>query len=289
MGLSFHDGRLYFGGKTFLGIADTSQGDFNVMRIVDFHDRYWGGLKKRFGFRIGAYERHLKYREPQFHQMTFHEDTLYVSATECKEVWEIDTDLRLRRRVILQPRYPNYNHINNVFFDGDHFYVCLMRYARGFGYGGYAKFDRDWNELERRQLGWEAHAFSVIDGHMLNLCASAGALTSVHHPHRAGLMLDGDFVFEHDPDEYYCKDFSMDDNNIYIVGGEVKPRHLRKTANGVVFVLDRQFNLVREHVIPDIGGVCGCRLPDIDYTDSARTWNSPTAVPEQHEQVRAAN
>ena len=33
-------------------------------------------------------------------------------------------------------------------------------------------------------------------------------------------MINGELVFEHDPDKYFCNDFPMDDEHIYIVGGE---------------------------------------------------------------------
>lgn len=275
MGLAFEDDNLYFGGKTFLGIAETKDNKFIIKKIRDYYNPYWGRLKKGFWFRVGSYSRHLKYREPQFHQMNIYNGSIFVSATDCNEVWELDRELNLLRRIIVQPHLPNYNHLNNVYFDGHHFYVCLMKYGKQFGYGGYAKFNTEWDEIERKNLGWEAHAFSLINGKMYNLCASAGLRQKIYHPHSAGLMLDGEFVFEHDPDKYYCKDFSMDEEHIYIVGGEVKNRNQRKASDGIIFVLNRQFELLQEYIIPSIGGICGCRLPYLDYTNGyfAKTSN----------------
>jgi hypothetical protein len=83
-------------------------------------------------------------------------------------------------------------------------------------------------------------------------------------------MVNGELVFEHDPDKYFCKDFSMDDEHIYIVGGESKRREDRGLAAGVVFVLNRKYELLEEHVLHGMGGLCGCRLPDVDYSNGAR-------------------
>jgi hypothetical protein len=141
------------------------------------------------------------------------------------------------------------------------FYVCLNCYHKSYGYAGYAKFDLDWNEIERRRIGWESHALSVIDGKIVNLCSSSGAIKNISHPHRAGLMVNGELVFEHNPDKYFCKDFSMDDEHIYIVGGESKKREDRGKAAGVVFVLNRKYELLKECVLPGTGGLCGAVYP----------------------------
>ena len=60
-------------------------------------------------------------------------------------------------------------------------------------------------------------------------------------------MVNGKLVFEHNPDKYFCKNFSMDNEHIYIVGGgESKRREARGMASGVVFGLDRKYELLEE-------------------------------------------
>jgi hypothetical protein len=57
-------------------------------------------------------------------------------------------------------------------------------------------------------------------------------------------MIDETLVFEYDPGKYYCKDFSMDDEHICVVGGENTTREKRKEAAGVVFILNRNYELL---------------------------------------------
>ena len=42
-------------------------------------------------------------------------------------------------------------------------------------------------------------------------------------------MVNGKLVFEHNPDKYFCKNFSMDNEHIYIVGG-VRARDVKLEA-----------------------------------------------------------
>lgn len=79
-------------------------------------------------------------------------------------------------------------------------------------------------------------------------------------------MIGGDFVFKYDTHEYFCKDFSMDEERIYIVGGRNTQRERRAVADGVVFVLNRRFELLEKHEISGFGGFNGCRLRGTDYS-----------------------
>jgi hypothetical protein len=82
-------------------------------------------------------------------------------------------------------------------------------------------------------------------------------------------MVEDEFVFEYDCDEYFCKDFSMDENRIYVIGGKLARREQRRTADGVVFVLNRQYELLEKHVISGLGGFNGCRLRGIDHSNGS--------------------
>jgi hypothetical protein len=272
-GLVLNPKKLYFSGQTVLGMGAISSTGFQVEKVVEFYGPQWDKIKRRvrkFWLRLGAYSRAVHYSMPDFHQMNVHNSSLYVSATGLNEVWQLDQELNLIRRIVIQPHIQDYHHLNNVFFDGDAFYVCLNRYGQQYGNGGYAKFDRNWNELERRMVGWESHGLMLFQGQIINLCSSSGSIKNVNHPHHAGLMVNGDLVFEHDPNKYFCKDISMDDERIYIVGGENKKREERGAAAGVIFILNRKYELLEERVIPGIGGLCGCRLPDVDYSNGAK-------------------
>ena len=268
MGLVIKDDRLYFGGHLFLGSVALNADDVRVR--VHYNLFLQGPLFRLFN-RLHLESVALGFADPAFHNMTMCHDRLYVTATGRNEIWELDWDLKRTRCIPVETHSFDFNHLNNIFYDGECFYVCLMRYDERFGYGGYVKFNRNWQEIERKKMGWESHAFCVIAGEHYNLCASAGSKNQIYHPHKAGLMINGSFVFEHDPDAYYCKDFSMDDEYIYIVGGEVSARTERKKANAVIFILDKKYNLVDTLQFKGIGGFSGCRLPGLDYTNSVNT------------------
>ena len=272
MGLAFLRDAIYFAGRTFV-VRGQLQGDQVVVQKELKGLRKVKGLTRqlrKFWERLGAHSRAVEYTPQHFHQMNIALGKLFISDTERNEVLELDEDLNQIQRIVIQPHRRDYNHVNNVFWDGVSFYVCLNRYWKPFGYSGYAKFTKEWEEVERRTLGWESHALAIVQGQIWNLVASSGTTKQIWHPHKAGLMVEGRLVFEHDPDQVFCKDFSVDDECIYLVGGQIRAREERKAADGFVFVLDRQYHLVKEFRISKSGGICGCRLLGEDYSNGVR-------------------
>ena len=73
-------------------------------------------------------------------------------------------------------------------------------------------------------------------------------------------------MFAYEPNEFFCKDFSMDDEHIVIVGGTSAERGQRSSASGVVFILNRRFELLSKEIISGLGGFNGCRLMGCDYS-----------------------
>ena len=214
-------------------------------------------------------------REAGFHQMSVVNGHFYITATGFNEILKMDLDLNLVKAFKIKPprrffpiRYKwNYNHLNNIFFHNDHFYVCLNWLTSSqYGPSGVAVLDKNLKEVERFEYGWETHNFSIINGKRFVLLGSSGAIKPIGHIHKAGLMVDGEIVFEHSPDKFFCKDFSVDDNYIYIVGGSVNTREQRNEGEGVVFVLDRNYSLLEKKTFPDSGGFCGCLTENHDLT-----------------------
>jgi hypothetical protein len=279
-GIACRGNMLYFTGCTFIAAARVGSPELELVKMVTPYKPLRGTYNRWMRYlwtKLGADSRVIPYGKPDLHQINIYGSTIYVTATSWNEIWLFDLDLNLKRRIRIQPYIRDYHHLNNVFCDGKHFYVCLNRYERSGGFGGYAKFDQEWNEVERRALGWESHALTVIEGSVAQLCCSAeGIGKEIRHPRRAGMMINETLVFEYDPGKYYCKDFSMDDARIYVVGGENTPREKRKEAAGVVFILNRNYELLQKCVIPGIGGFNGCRLPDLDYSNGTAPL-SPTS------------
>ena len=270
-GVTHRHDQIYLCGATFLASGRLSDNQLRDVRIrYPFSAPLRGQARKFmrwFWTELGAHSRVIPYDKAGLHQLNLYGSLLYAAATTWNEVWVVDLELNVQRRIPLQPHILDYFHLNNVFCDGTYYYVCLNRYAGRPGHGGYAKFDLEWNEVERRALGWESHAFSVIDGRMFHLCCfSWRSQAQTSHPRQAGLMMDGDLVFPYDPSQFFCKDFSMDDEHIVIVGGTSTSREKRSSAGGVVFLLNRKFELLSQEVIPGLGGFNGCRFMGTDYS-----------------------
>lgn len=261
---------IYFCGCTYLGIGRMPAQKFELVKAVTPFPPRRGAHNRMMRYlwtKLAADSRVIPYGKPDLHLMNQYGSTLYVAATSWNEIWLLDLDLQLKRRIPLQPKIRDFYHLNNVFCDGTHFYVCLNRYAGCAGLGGYAKFDLDWNEVERRALGWESHALTVIEGKIMQLSSfSWRSEGNARISRKAGLMVEDEFVFEYDCNEYFCKDFSMDEDRIYIVGGKLAQREQRRTAEGVVFILNRRYELLEKHVISGLGGFNGCRFRGIDYS-----------------------
>lgn len=199
-----------------------------------------------------------------FHQCSIHDGRLYMACTSINQIWELGLDLALltRRKITPplggKPRYKvNYNHLNSVICHDGKFYVCLNWLTeKQYGPSGVAVLDGNWEELERFEYGWEAHAFQLVDGQKYVLCGSSNRIKPVNHPHRAGLMVEGKLVFEHETD-VFCKDMLVTPKCIYIVGGGVGGRESRNRRDGHLFILDRQFELLDEVSFDRSGGFCG--------------------------------
>lgn len=250
MGLAQHQGHLYAAGKSF------------IVKLKGHH----------------VIERAVFKYNPDFHQMNWIDNGLNVTCTSINQVWSLDDELKVKRYLGIAPpktREPveykkNYNHINNVFYNNGGYYVNLNWFsAQQYGMSGVAIYDHKFeHELSRYEYGWESHAFCFIKTkEQWSLVGSSAAIHKINHQHKAGLMIDGKIVFEHDPDEYFCKDFSLDKEHVYIVGGTVASRDGRAFADGVLFILDRNtFELKDKVVFKTSGGFCGCLLDEVDFS-----------------------
>ena len=261
MGLAKEGQCLYVGAKTRIYKLELNKNNF--YKEVKSSRKF---LKRKFSRRK---------RDADFHQMDIIDGYLYITATGFNEIFKMDLGLNLVKYYKVKPprrffpiRYKwNYNHINNIFFHNDRFYVCLnWLTSTQYGPSGIAVLNEKMEELERFEYGWETHNFSIINNDKYVLCGTSGAIRKINNPHRSGLMVNGKLVFEHEPSSFFCKDFSMDDSFIYLVGGSVNKRDQRNKSCGVIFVLDRNYSLVKEKIFSDSGGFCGCLAPGKDLT-----------------------
>lgn len=250
MGLSRRDDLLYLG-------ADSRIHRFRV-EGTNLHREQ--SSSRHSGTRFG-----LPYKKPDFHQSCLLRQSLLISATRTNEIWEFDLDLNLKHKHPVAPPSPllpvvngwNYNHLNCVYPHGGHYYVGLNWLDEQYGPSGVAVLDDSMEEIDRFQYGWETHNFRFYRDQPLALCGSSGAIKTINHPHRAGLLLDGEFVFEHDPSEAFNKDFEITEEGILVAGGTVSRRSKRINADGILYFLDDEFRLLDVKVFDESGGFCG--------------------------------
>lgn len=254
MGLARSGETLYVGGKNFIYMMSVGDATLTeVCRTQDFHAE-----------------------QPMFHQMDVIGERLYVAATGTNEVYEFDLDLKLVEKHPVHPPQPdkpvayksNYNHINNVFHYKGHFYVCCNWYMKcQHGPSGVAVFDEGWNERERFVYGWETHDFCILQGKRHCVFGSPAKRLGkrISHPHMAGMMVDGKPVFEHDPDECFCKALAFDGQHYYLGGGGLAERSERRFVDGYLFVLDPGYNELHRLVCAGSGQFLGV-LVDGDLT-----------------------
>ncbi len=219
---------------------------------------------------------------PDFHQINIIDGSLYATATAKNEIWKFDLDLNLERIYRLRPprrflpiKYKqNYNHLNSIFKYNGTYYVCLnWLTAKQYGPSGFSVLNNYFKEIQRIEYGWEAHNFALIDGKRFVLCGSSGAIKGVGHTHKAGLMVNGALVYEHDPNLWFCKDFSVADNYILLVDGQVRKRNQRTRSNGVIFALNKKYHVLSEVSFSGSGGFCGCLFPNKDLTKNNHQEN----------------
>ena len=206
---------------------------------------------------------------PQFHQLLLHGKKVYITCTAINEIWVFDYDLKLLERKRIVPPNPkspialksNYNHANSICYHNGLFYVGLnWLTSTQYGKSGVCVFNQNLEEQERFEYGWETHGFTFVDGKPYALCATSDPVDKkINHPHLAGLMFDNQLVFQH-PIDVFCKAFVVDSDRIFIFGGEVATRTKRGNICGMVYILDRNFNLLNTIRFNNTGQFCGAML-----------------------------
>lgn len=214
---------------------------------------------------------------PQFHHTKATNGKLLVPATSYNAVYVLNHNLETEEMITVAPpnpnedyNYPNnYNHINGIHYSAneDLYYVTLNRFTtQKFGMSGVLVMDTNFNELDRFEYGWQSHRFTFIDDRAYAVVGYNKLRQDIHHPPHSGLFVDGSLVWEMDSD-WYCKSYSVDDEFIYVVGGQVSERAQRNEITGVVFKLDREFNQVDMMMFPNSGEFKGSLLDSYDYAD----------------------
>lgn len=207
-----------------------------------------------------------------FHQMNFYDGKLYTTATKRNQVWIFDENLHRLRKLTITPPLPhrrirykkNYNHINNIVFYEGSFYINLNWLTqKQYAESGVLKADENFRELEKFEFAWESHDFQFVDGKMMAICSTSGKDKEIRHPNVSGLMVEGELVWEHDPDESFCKALCSDEHYIYFCGGMKAARNKRKNTAGVIYVIDKKtYSLVRKIRRDGLMGIRGALLVD---------------------------
>lgn len=215
-------------------------------------DLFVASLKRVYKIRWKDFSMITKTRvyfpSPDFHQMNEYEGRIYATATKRNQIWVFDQDLQLKKKEKVKPPKParrvrykiNYNHINSIVKDGGAFYINLNWFTdEQYADSGLLVTDEKFNEIKRFKYAWESHDFQFIDGKMMAICSTSGRDKKILHPPLSGLMVEGDLVWEHDPEESFCKGLCHDDQYIYVCGGKKAIRTMRKNTPGIIYVVDK--------------------------------------------------
>jgi hypothetical protein len=232
---------------------------------------YIASLSRIYKIRYSDYQLVLQTElynpSPDFHQMQFYNEKLYTTITKRNQIWIYDDDLNLNESFDIIPPKPgkkvkykkNYNHLNNIVKQDNKFYVNLNWLTSvQYGNSGVVVLDENFNEVDKFEFGWETHDFQFMDGKKIAICGSSDKRKKIHHIYKAGLMVDGELVFEHDPDESFCKGLCYDDKFVFICGGKKMTRSKRKFSNSVIHILNKSnYNLVEKLEIEEIKAIKG--------------------------------
>ncbi len=204
---------------------------------------------------------------PDFHQMNYYDGTLFTTATKRNQIWAFDSALHLKKRINIKPPNParrvkykkNYNHINSIVKEGEEFYINLNWFTNDqYADSGVLVTDGQFNEIRKFKFAWESHDFQFVDGKMMAICSTSGRDKQIMHPPQSGLMVDGELVWEHDPDESFCKGLCLDARYIYMCGGKKAIRTKRKNTLGIIYVIDRfNHSLVKKIENDKVKGIRG--------------------------------
>lgn len=213
------------------------------------------------------YQTELYHPSPDFHQMQFYDNKLYTTITKKNQVWVYNENLNLVESYDISPPHPgkkvkykkNYNHINNIVRHNNKFYVNLnwltdVQYSSS----GVVVLNENFYEIDKFEFGWETHDFQFMDNKKIAICGSSSKRKKIHHIYKAGLMVDGELVFEHDPDESFCKGLCYDYDFIFLCGGRKMTRSKRKFSNSVIHILNKNdYSLVKKLEIEEIKAIKG--------------------------------
>jgi hypothetical protein len=207
---------------------------------------------------------------PDFHQMNFYDGSLYTTATKRNQIWIYNRDLQRTQKVEITPPNPdrkvkykkNYNHINNIVKQRGAFYINLNWFTdEQYGDSGVLKTDAHFKEMEKFKFAWESHDFQFADEKMVAICSTSSKDKAILHPNTSGLMVEGQLVWKHPPEESFCKALCYNNEHIFFCGGLKAIREKRKNTPGVIYVIDRRtFKLVKKLTSNQLKGIRGAML-----------------------------
>ena len=236
--------------KDYLHIASLSQ-----IYIIQFSD-----------YQL-VHQTELYNPSPDFHQMQFYDNKLYTTITKFNQIWVYDEDLNLVGSHDITPPIPakkvkykkNYSHLNNIVKYDNKFYVNLnWLIAVQYGNSDVVVMDENFKEVYKFEFGWETYDFQFMDGKKIAICGSSSKRKKIHHIYKAGLMVNKKLVFEHDPDESFCKGLCYNNEFIYLCCRKKMTRSKRKFSNSVIHILNKSnYSLVEKLEIEEIKAIKG--------------------------------
>lgn len=157
-----------------------------------------------------------------------------------------------------------YDHINCIFFYKDRYIINSSNLCRNTSSSGIIIADNLWNPINSYEYGYNTYGTCVLDDKLYYLCNFDREINL-----DSGLVVGKEMVVK--AGNYSLRDFSINNDNIFIVGSAILNEHKFDRCGGILIVLDRNFKHLDTIFFPSHGQFMGCMLRNYDLTNEM--WN----------------
>lgn len=184
------------------------------------------------------------------HQMNIVDRYIWIVGTRHNTICQVKLDLS---DFGCFPILKSYKHINSIWHCNGLFYVNMAQYHEKRD-SGVLVFNSNWELISEFKQGRHAHHFCLVDNQRHVLYSQ----TPIDGKMCAGLLVGGEPVIKLDGKHTFLKCFSADKDYYYLVGGAAAPRSKRKSFDGHLFLLSRDYELLEKVGFRGTGGFNGC-------------------------------
>lgn len=255
----YHDSKDYH----IIDSGDLSKGDAHYMGITWNEDSIFISCcqNTKYGFSIFSKDFHKQCFNDELdlhetHQIIYVDDKLYFVNTGLNRIEVLDKQGE-SEAVSFNESTCDVDHLNGIWFDGEYFYVSEFRH-KSEEPSAVRITDKNLSLIKTLEIGLPIHNVYVEYYKLYNLVSR-----------RAGLSItdlateEQDFVDLPELDGMLVRGLARTKNNWYIGASRWETnRKKRHVGDGIILVLDNNFETVDKIIMPDVGPICGIRVID---------------------------